>query len=200
MAYVYMIDGEMGAGKTSMMSLLAAYFSRRFDNLTVWSNYGLQGSRPFTSYRDFLTMASLPSSLALVDEGYMTFDARNFGSKGQINFTQLLYYLRKLRITVMFSAVDMDSLDNRIRKIIDVYVFARKRGGYHHYYFYEYRTMRLLKRVQIPTSKMKFLLQQLNLYKTWKIVRPIELPDKDFHAFVDQLDIANDLFYTQASR
>lgn len=196
MSFVYVIDGEMGGGKTSFMSVLAAYLKHNFSNLTVWSNYGLRGSKDFTSYKNFLTMASLESSLVLVDEAHFTFDSRNFSAKGQVYFTELLYYLRKLRVTTFFTAVDMDTLDSRIRKIIDVYIFARKRGGYHWYEFYEYRTMRLLKRVQIPVAKMQFLLDQLDIYKTWKIVRPTELPDKDFHTFVEHLDNANDRFYT----
>lgn len=200
MAYIYIVDGEMGGGKTSMMSLLAAHMAYQFPKLTVWSNYGLKGARPFTSYKDFLHFASLENTLVLFDESNFTLDSRNFAAKGQVMFTELLNYLRKLRATIFFSAVEMETLDSRIRKIIDVYIFARKRNGYHYYEFYEFRTMRLLKRTQIPVKKMKFLLDQLDIYKTWKIVRPTELPDdKDkFHRFVEALDVANDRFYTQA--
>jgi len=195
MAFVYVIDGDMGGGKTSFMSLMACYLSSVFPNLTVWSNYGLKGSRPFTSYKDFLEMASLDSSLVLLDEAYLTFDSRLFGSKGQIYFTELLYYLRKIRATIMFTAVDWETLDTRIRRVVDVYIFARKERGFHIYEFFHNKSGKLLKRVQIPVSRMQMILNHLDVYKTWKIVRPTELPDKDFHTFVEWLDMANESYY-----
>jgi len=200
MAYIYVIDGDMGAGKTSSMSLYAAWLKHHFPNTTLWSNYGLKGSKHFGSYKDFLEMANEEYSLALMDEATYTLDSRNFNSKGQVYFTQLLTYLRKLRITTFFTAVRMQTLDSRIRDLIDIYVYVRKRGGYHYYQFYEFGTGRLLKESVIPVAKMKYLLEQLDLYKTWKIVRPTELPEKEiFHTFVEKLDLANERYYAQDS-
>ena len=47
-----MIDGYLGSGKTLGMSLKALQWQQK-SGCTLFSNYGLKGSIPFTSFADF---------------------------------------------------------------------------------------------------------------------------------------------------
>ncbi|WP_232700199.1 hypothetical protein [Brevibacillus daliensis] len=197
MSYIYVIDGEKGAGKTSFMSLFAYDMKMRFPDLTLWSNYELRGSRLFTSYTDFLEMAKLDNNLVVWDESYIDLDSRNASSnKGQMYLTQVFNLLRKFRATVMLTAVSMSTLDSRVREEIDVYVFARVRGQYTEYEFYDFRNGRLLKRSMVKRDLMKRVLNEMKLFKTWRPVIPIQQPNKDtFPEFHKQLVAYNDNYY-----
>ncbi|MGG0753106.1 hypothetical protein [Brevibacillus laterosporus] len=194
MAYICVIDGEKGAGKTTFMSLFAMLMLESFPSTTLWSNYELRHAQPFVSYTDFLTMASLDFNLVLWDEAYTSMDSRNASNnKGQMYLTQIFNLLRKIRTILVMSAVNMKSLDSRVREDIDIYIFARIKKGSTVYEFYDYRTERLLNRKVVNRDRMKALLGDVHLFKSWRPVSPLILPDKDsFPIFAEKLKVIND--------
>lgn len=183
---VMVIEGFLGAGKTLLMSLLAKHYQER-SGCTLYSNYGLIGAKPFTKMEDFLQIAQEPSSILTIDEGHMDLDARSFSSNHVKFFTQVSYYLRKLRCTMIITSPNFSDLDSRIRGITNIYCRVNKDAKYFYYTMYDVQSARYLKTLKIPKDYAFYFGSQI--FDTTKMVTPIQIPATkgDYLEFLETL-------------
>lgn len=183
---VVILDGILGAGKTLGMTLLVKYF-QSLSGCELYSNFGVNGSKPITNYRDFLDVAKQPSSLIALDESHTDLDARNFMSNSVKFFTHLVFYLRKMRTTMFLATPSIDTLDGRVISVCNLYCRCSKNKTHFFYDMYDLQSGKHLKRYKIAHESAWFLGQEF--YDTEDIVTPLEFPSErtDFKAFLYEL-------------
>ncbi|MEB8755979.1 hypothetical protein P4G71_16260 [Bacillus cereus] len=183
---VMVFEGFLGSGKTFGMSLFAKYYQEK-SNCALYSNYGLIGSKPFVNLDTFHDIAKEESSILNLDEGHIDLDARSFSSNSVKFFSQLSYYLRKLRCTLFITAPSFDDLDSRIRGITNVLVRVSNDKKYFYYKMYDVQSKRYLKTMRI--QKKKAFAIGSKVYDTTAMVSPVQVPDKrqDFMEFLEAL-------------
>lgn len=188
------IDGVLGAGKTLAMTLLSEYFAG-LSGCAVYSNYGIKGSKQFTHYRDFLQIAEEKSTIVNLDEAHTDLDSRNFNTNAVKFFTHLIFYLRKLRCTLMLATPSIENLDSRVRGIANLYIHVDKNRTHFIYDFYDIQSQRFLKRYKIKQADA-FICAEM-IYDTYNMVLPVTFPDdrKEFNSFVTELKHRSDDYY-----
>ncbi|MCY7936295.1 hypothetical protein MOF37_07610 [Bacillus spizizenii] len=196
---VMVFEGFLGSGKTAGASVFAKAFQQR-SGCTLYSNYGLQGSKPFTKLDDFKDIAVQPSSILVLDESHMDLDARSFSSNHVKFFTQISYYLRKLRCTMILTSPNFEDLDSRIRGITNILVQVEKRNGYFFYRMHDWQSNRYLKTYRFKQQYLKEYGHQV--FDTTKMVTPIDIPDKkgDFNDFLEELKRISENYMVSAAR
>lgn len=168
-----MLDGRMGSGKTAGMSVLALDWQAR-TGCTLFSNYGLSGSIPFTSFSDFKKVAIQPSSIICLDESHMDLSNRDFSMNSVKFFTTMVFFLRKMRCTLMMTSPLFENIDSKVRAVTNIYINVAKYNGYLNYRYYDVETEHLIKTNRISLKKM----QEIGgyLYDTYEMVTPLEYP------------------------
>jgi hypothetical protein len=190
------IDGYLGAGKTLAMTLLSLYF-QELSGCALYSNYGVKGSKEFTHYKDFLRIAEEKSTIVCLDEAHTDLDARNFNTNAVKFFTHLIFYLRKLRCTLMLATPSIENLDSRVRAIANLYIQVQKDKKYFRYYFYDMQSGRFLKKYKIKQQDA-FVCASM-AYDTYNMVLPVTFPEdrKEFHEFLPILKQKSNEYYLQ---
>jgi len=188
------IQGFLGSGKTLGASIIAKNYQEK-SNCALYSNYGLVGSKPFTSIDDFKKIAVEESSILVLDEAHMDLDARSFSSNHVKFFTQVSYYLRKLRCTMILTSPSFEDLDSRIRKVTNVLVDVSKDNQYFYYDFYDIQSHKFLKTLRI-NSKNAFAIGQY-IFDTSSMVTPVDVPNskEDFKTFLEELKTLSENYY-----
>lgn len=188
------LEGFLGAGKTLGASILAKYYQER-SGCALYSNFGLKGSKPFTSLEDFKEIAKEKSSILILDEAHVDLDSRSFSSNHVKFFTQVSYYLRKLRCTLIMTSPSFTDLDSRIRGITNIYIRVNKDSKSFHYKMYDEQSKRYLKTMRINQKDAFAVAHQI--FDTYSMVTPIEVPAKkeDFTVFLNELKIISEAYY-----
>jgi hypothetical protein len=191
---VIIFDGYLGSGKTLGMSLLGKYFQLK-SGCTLYSNYGVKDSLPFSNYMQFIDLAKQPSSIVLLDEAHSDLDARNFNTNTVKFFTHIIFYLRKLRTTIFFATPSIDNLDSRVRSICNLYCAVSKDKKHFYYDMFDLQRLKFLKRYKIKIPAAHQIAG--DIYDTYNIVLPVEFPQdrQEFHNFIRQLKNENQEFY-----
>ena len=125
---VFVFTGFLGSGKT----LGAVLYAKKYQALSgcaLYSNIAIEGAKPFYSLETFKEIAQESSSILLLDEAHMDLDARSFNTNHVKFFTQLSYYLRKLRCTLFITSPNFADLDSRIRGITNILAIVSKSKG-----------------------------------------------------------------------
>ncbi|QVL41472.1 hypothetical protein KH263_19765 (plasmid) [Bacillus velezensis] len=196
---VMAFTGFLGSGKTAGASVFAKAYQQR-SGCTLYSNYGLQGAKMFSKLDDFKDIARQPSSILVLDEAHMDFDARSFSSNHVKFFTQVSYYLRKMRCTLILTTPNFGDIDSRIRGITNILVQVTKRNGYFYYDMFDLQSDRFLKTMRFRVENLEHYGEQI--FDTTKMVTPIEIPDKkgDFKDFLDELKLISENYSVSAAR
>lgn len=183
-------SGKLGAGKTLGMAILALYYASR-SGCTLYSNCGINFSKPFSHYEDFLDIAEQKHSIVCLDESHVDLDSRSSNANTVKHFTNLLFYLRKLRCTMFFTTPSIDNLDLRVRDIMNIYCEVSKDKKYFRYNLYDLQSEIWLKEIRIK-KESAFALSE-KIYDTNAMVTPLELPQETaaFKNFLHQLKIKN---------
>ncbi|HHT7203765.1 hypothetical protein PDK24_28165 [Bacillus cereus] len=193
MSNLIVIDGFLGAGKTLGMSYLAHHYQSK-SNCTLYSNYGLANAKPIKNLVDFIDVAKQESSIVCLDESHLDLSSRDFNSNSVKFFTNLIFYLRKMRCTLIMTTPMFSNLDSRVRDITNVYISVRKDKNFFYYDFYDVEREQFLKRKRIRYD----LITQIgsHLYDTYSIVTPLEYPSKkeEFNEFLKELKQVNGAF------
>lgn len=186
--------GFLGSGKTLGASIFAEYFKEK-SGCALYSNCGIVGSKSFTSMEDFKLIAQEESSLLVLDEAHMDLDARSFSSNHVKFFTQVSYYLRKLRCTLIITTPNFADLDSRIRSITNVLAFVSKDSNNFYYEMYDAQSQRYLRTYRIDKTNA-FKVSDW-LYDTYSMVTPISIPStkNDFTDFLEELKTISENFY-----
>ncbi len=192
-------EGFLGAGKTLGASIYAKYYQQR-SGCALYSNFGLKGSKPFNSLEDFKEIAKEKSSILVLDEAHMDLDARSFSSNHVKFFTQVSYYLRKLRCTLIMTSPSFSDLDSRIRRITNIYVSVTKDFRNFSYEMYDIQSRKYLKTMQINQQDAFKLADQI--FDTFGMVTPVVIPAKkdDFTDFLNELKIISESYHKNGER
>lgn len=176
----------MGNGKTLGMSLMAYYFQEQ-SGCTLYSNYGLKGSKPFTSFNDFLDVVEQPSSIICLDEVHNDIDSRDFNTNAVKYFSHLAFYLRKMRCTIMMTTPLFANVESRVRGVTSIVIPVSKDKNYYYYPFIDWQSMRALKTKKIRKDSAHILAGQI--FDTFSMVEPLEYPEKrdDFKKLITEL-------------
>jgi len=192
--YVYTFTGFMGNGKTLGMVLFAKMYQQK-TGCTLYSNFGVKGSKPFTSFKDFLKIAKEPSSILLLDECHLDIDSRNSLSNASKYFSHMAFFLRKMRCTLMLTTPLFSNVDSRFRDITYVYVPVRKDKDYFYYPIVDYQEDRLLKTMKMKKENAIKLVNEV--FDTHSMVTPLEYPANkaEFDSLLVDLKKMNDSYY-----
>lgn len=195
---LFTIEGFLGDGKTLGMSILAKYYQEK-SGCTLYSNYGLAGSKPFTKLEDFFDVAVQPSSIICLDEAHVDLDARNFSTNAVKFFTSIIFYLRKMRCTIYFTSPLVENLDMRVRGITNIHCRAMKTKDYFYYFMSDMQSGRQLKTLKI--QKEKAFQVASKIFETNSMVTPLEYPEerKQFLTFLSELKAISDSYYVRGS-
>lgn len=160
------------------MSLLIKYYQQRIGGCPINSNYELEGSKEFTSYLNFIDLATQPCSLVGLDESHHDLDARSGTSNSVKFFSHLVFYLRKLKTTMFLTTPTINTLDQRVIKVCQLYCQASKDKEYFYYTFYDLqRGGRLVRRFKVLQSTA-FQIASL-IYDSDAMITPMAFPVKD---------------------
>lgn len=189
--------GFLGSGKTLGASVFAQAYKEK-SGCALYSNCGLIGSKPFTCMDDFKKIAMEQSSILLLDEAHMDLDARSFSSNHVKFFTQVSYYLRKLRCTLILTTPNFQDLDSRIRGITNVLAFVSKDKDYFKYEMYDVQSERYLRTYRILKNNAFSIANKI--YDTNSMVTPISIPNtkNDFTDFLEELKVLSENYYKKA--
>jgi hypothetical protein len=168
-----MFDGRMGSGKTTLMSLEALTY-QQMSGCTVFSNYGLTGSIPFTSFEDFKKVAVQPSSIICLDESHLDISNRDFNSNSVKFFVNMVFFLRKLRCTLMMTSPLFENIDSKVRDVTNIYIHCSKHSGFLHYEYYDVERLKFIKSKRISENKVSEIMPFI--YDTYEMVVPLEYP------------------------
>lgn len=180
----------MGNGKTLGMSIVAKDWQQR-SGATLYSNYGLEGSKPFTSFEDFMDVAIQPSSIVCLDEIHNDIDARDFNTNAVKYFSHIVFYLRKMRCILMMTSPLFENIETRVRNVTNVVVPVSKDQHYFYYPFYDAYSMKFLKEKKILKSRAE--LAASAIFDTYSMVTPLEYPSSrdTFKELITNLKFAN---------
>lgn len=197
--YLWVFQGNLGDGKTFGASVLAHYFQSKAKAAGVpvdlYSNYNLKGSKGLDNYKDFYNVARSPNSIGIMDEAHVNLDSRLFSKGSNIYMTQFFFYFRKLHHTMFLCTPSIRNLDSRVRNLTNILVDCRKAGGSFIYNLYDYSGEKLLRRLYLPSVKVKQLFA-CKLYNTDNIVRNVQFPstEREFDKFLTEIIVARDEF------
>lgn len=191
--------GYLGSGKTLGATIFALYYQQK-SGCALYSNNGITGSKPFTKLDDFKSIAQEESSILVLDEAHMDLDARSFNSNHVKFFTQLSYYLRKLRCTLIITSPSFSDLDSRIRNITNVLAFVTKDKTHFHYELVDIQSTKHLKNMRIKKDNA-FKISE-HYFDTAAMVTPVDVPAKkdDFLDFLDELKLISENYYKEKAK
>jgi hypothetical protein len=192
--YLMGFDAPMGQGKTLGMSLLAQHFRQKSD-CTLYSNYGLKNSKLFTTFDEFLDVAQQPSSIICLDEIHTDLDSRSGNTNASKYLTHMIFYLRKIRATILFATPDISNVDVRVRLVMNVYCRVSKNKKKFKYEMWDMQSMKYLRTMAIDQAKVFGIANQI--YDTHKMVVPMEFPERkeDYVKVINQLKTVSDQYY-----
>lgn len=181
------VEGYLGAGKTLGATLIGKAYQQR-SGCALYSNYGVTGSKPFASMDDFYEIAKEDSSILLLDEAHIDLDARSFNTNSVKFFSQVSYYLRKLRCTLIFTSPNFDDIDSRIRGITNMLIQIEPSSDRFIYHMWDYQSGKLFKTKSI-LKEDAFMIAP-TLFDTYSIVTQVEVPEtrKDFKEYLERLN------------
>lgn len=193
--YTWFYDGVMGSGKTLGMSIRANYYKEiSHVPVTIYSNYGLKGSKPFTSFEDFIDVCKQQTSIICLDESHIDISSRDFNANSVKFFTTIVFYLRKMRCTLMMTSPLFENVDSRVRGVTNLYTAVSKDKDYFLYETYDVQSMKFLEVKKIRQDKAKLYAQKI--FDTNSMVTPLEYPKnrEEFNDLLNRLKLANNEF------
>lgn len=183
-------EGQMGNGKTLGMSIYAKDLAQR-SGCTLYSNYGLEGSKPFSSFEDFKDVAIQPSSIVCLDEVQNDIDSRDFNTNAVKYFSHIVFYLRKLRCILMMTSPLFENIESRVRNVTNVVATVSKNEKYYFYSFYDLQGSQPLKQKRIKKQSAHECAAVI--FDTYEMVTPLEYPSSrdEFKKLLNELKLLN---------
>lgn len=122
---IIICQGPLGSGKTLTMSTVAEMFHYR-TGLALYANYGLSNAHNINSFE---TLFNLRNGIVAIDEFHVLIDSRMFKAEKQIQTTHWLLQTRKKSLIILGTSQDIDQVDLRLRRVVDVLIDCKKVGG-----------------------------------------------------------------------
>lgn len=191
-------QGFLGSGKTLGATIFAKIYQEK-SGCALYSNCGIAGSKPFTSITDFKSIATESSSILVLDEAHVDLNAREFNSNHVKFFTQVSYFLRKMRCTLIITSPSFDDLDSRIRGVTNILATVSKDKNYFHYDLYDIQSDRYLRGMRV--NKERAFAIASDLYDTAAMVTPVSIPasKSDYVDFLSELKAISENYHDNKS-
>lgn len=204
MPHLIGITGNLGAGKTTLASIMAWHYKNKIESLggdvQLFANYDLAGSERMREAEDWFKVADAHGSICVWDEAHRSFDSRRHSNFQNILATEILTFVRKMASIQFFVTPSIGRLDTRIREIIEVLIFVRQVGKYGiaiDYYDFQAdfggKFGKFLHNRFLPSSKVRQI-HRLELFDSHSFVSGFPLPSTEPKAkkFMAELEKVHD--------
>jgi len=122
---IVLYRGARGRGKTLTMCKDALKFYklgyRIISNMTLSFGENITGEEVLALNRS----SELYDCVLVIDEMQLFFDSRNFGNKGNKDFSNFIQQIRKRNVHILFTTQYLGTVDLRIRQHIDVVCYPK---------------------------------------------------------------------------
>lgn len=131
------IAGDIGAGKTLVMTKYVLEEFRDLRKRTILTNYHLKGGIPHRVITpdDLLLMAeqeqALDRACIALDEIHIWLDSRMSNSNMNLVLSYFINQTGKSGINLYYTTQSFDQVDKRLRKRTDVGAYVRRKGDMH---------------------------------------------------------------------
>lgn len=158
--------GQMGAGKTSSMTILMEYMHRK-THVPIWANYGLT-LHPDSRIENMTVAVEKTRALLGIDELWLSADSRNW--KFNVKASQWINQTRKKQVIVFYTTQHIRQVEMRIRNATDILIYCEKKPEGHWLQFidWQYRT---LGRWYLITHEV--MRKFYGLYDTYEVLKPL---------------------------
>lgn len=204
MPHIICVQGPLGAGKTTLGSIMAWYYKTAIESrgghVELFSNYGLAGSTPMRHYTDWYKVAEAQGSICVWDESHRVMDSRQALKHENILTSHVLTYARKMSAIQIFISPVISNLDSRIRQLTEVLISVSKVGnkGMRFQYF-DYQAQnygpfgKYLHSRFLPAGRVRQI-HKLNLFDTHSFVSGFPLPktERESTQFMAELEERHD--------
>ncbi|WP_024628378.1 MULTISPECIES: ATP-binding protein [unclassified Paenibacillus] len=197
------VVGPLGAGKTTVMSMMAWYYKNAIENrggeVKLFANYDLYGASRMKRPEDWFRVAEAHGSIIAWDEAHRSFDSRKSLKFENTLATDILTFVRKMASIQLFATPSINRLDTRIREMLEVLLHVRpmgKKGIQIDYYDFQADSFgkfgQLLHSRFLPGGRVGQI-HKLNLFDTHSFVGGFPLPktEKAAEKFMDQLELVH---------
>lgn len=204
MPHIIGIMGNLGAGKTTMASMMAWLWKQSIESrggsVKMFANYDLYGAERMRVAEDWFKVAEAHGSICVWDEAHRSFNSRTALKSDNIIATDILTFARKMASIQIFATPSVQRLDNRIREMLEVLLHVRPAGnkGMHiDYYDHQAdgfgRLGKLIHTRFLSSGKVKQI-HKLNLFDSHSFVSGFPLPKSERAAavFMDELEQVHD--------
>lgn len=204
MPHIIVIQGALGAGKTTMGAILAHYYKNKVTakggTLELFSNCEIALSKPMKHHKDWYQVAEAHGSLCIWDEAHRIMDSRTALKGNNILATHILTYARKMASIQVFISPSILNLDSRLRQLTEVLINVRKSKAGITYDYFDYQDQfsgpygRYLHSRFLPAGKLKQV-YALNLFDSHAMVGGFPMPgtDRETDKFLAELEKRHDL-------
>lgn len=132
MPHIIGVMGNLGAGKTTVASIMAWYLKNtieaRHGSVKLFSNYELTGAERMIVSEDWFKVAAAHGSICVWDEAHRSFDSRKSLKFENTLATDILTFARKMASIQIFATPSIKRLDTRIREMLEVLIHVRPMG------------------------------------------------------------------------
>jgi energy-coupling factor transporter ATP-binding protein EcfA2 len=133
MPHVIGVMGRLGAGKTTIATILAHLYKQAIESRGGWielfANYQLTSSQWMRTADDWFKVADAHGTICVWDEAHRSFDSRKSTSFQNILATDILTFCRKMASIQIFVTPSIKRLDTRIREMLEVLIIVRPMGN-----------------------------------------------------------------------
>jgi hypothetical protein len=170
--------GQMGAGKTSAMSVLAVYLHVA-TKAHLSANYGLlediAGVEPATRIESLDDIQELPPGIFCFDEAWLTLDSRNYKEKVNIDMSTWINQTRKKKVICFYTTQHIRQIEMRMRNATDILIFCEKKPEGHWLTFIDWQYRKVGRRFLITHEQMRqFYTPPLKIYDTYEVLKPLK--------------------------
>lgn len=204
MPHTIVIMGNLGAGKTTMASMMAWLYKgaieKRGGTVKLFANYDLAGAERLKVAEDWFKVAAAHGSICVWDEAHRSFNSRTSLKSDNIIATDILTFARKMAAIQIFATPSIARLDSRVREMAEVLLHIRPAGnkGMHiDYYDFQadgFGRLGKLIHTRFLSSAKVSQIHKLNLFDSHSFVGGFPLPKNERAAakFMDQLEAVHD--------
>lgn len=159
------ITGQMGSGKTLLMTILGKTLSQVFD-VPLFSNYSVLGAERIYFYNQ---LWEIEKAIILLDEVWLNIDARFWGKN--VYFTRWINQTRKKNVLVFYTTQHFSQVDVRLRRGTDLLIWCFKYPQFFYFVLIDPTTERILKTLKLEKEKA---IPFFSLYNSFEIILPLK--------------------------
>jgi cytidylate kinase len=204
MPHIIVIQGALGAGKTTTGAIMAHYYKNIITNMggnvELFSNCGLLGSKAMKDYKNWFDVADANGSIIMWDESHLMLDSRQSLKAENILAGHVLMFCRKMASVQIFITPSINNLDTRLRQLTEVLINVTKvgnRGMRLEYYDFQAEggsKGKFLHARYLPAAKISKI-HSLDLFDSHSFVGGFPLPktERDSEKFMAELESRHDI-------